>query len=448
MSDKLNQVYSSILLFSGMKADENGYISSNLNDKVEPAFIDGLRLVLPTKYHLGNFEPKEKMIFHPFTENILRGESVVIEKLKKAINIKLNFTIGAVAQSLLNLVASPEQHGNLTSEQSEILTIVKDADEKSVTDFISQMVSGIRNDAERLFVNIYLKRGGNFQGKRYSRVGIVSFPFYEKLKNQEITKIRVKDREPYKQLFQFMFPNLDGPEEYNFGSESHVAPYLEALLRSAANVASRINDLCIIYKDYIDQAESLMFDADWLEDFRDLNALVPEIRKVPVQNGNDGSLDTNEKVQAVPQVQQVQNPYQPVQQPQMQQQYQPQVQPVKTTKRGLDFKSVMQNSPGVQMAGNMLAPVIMQQNYQQQMLQQQQLQQQHAQAAYGIAPMNPQYPQQPMQQPIPPGFMIAPNGQLVPIQQMQQMQQPMMQPVYQQPYQQPMQPQYHNLNRY
>lgn len=437
MSEKINNIYRSILMFSGMKADDQGYVSNNLNGKLEPAIVNSLRLVLPTDHNLRNFNPSEKMVFHPLTENILRGESDVIGKLKKSINIKLNFTIGVIAQSLLNLIASPEQHGNLNSEQSEILTIVSNADEKSVTDFISQMVSGIRNDPERLFVNIYLKRGGTVNGKRYSRAGIVTFPFYEKLKNDEVTKIRVKDKEPFKQLFQFMFPNLDNVEEYNFGSESNVAPYLEALMMTSAQIASRLNDLCITYNKYIDQAESLMFDSDWLEDFKDLPALAPEIRKIPVQHGNEGSIGTDDPVRSnnIPTVQN--NPVMvPQQYPQQQPMMQPQAPGLRTTKRGLDFKSVMQNNQALQMSGNMLAPALQQQQMQQFMLQQQQqMMQQQAQNA-STFPGTVSYPQPGMMPPqmmpqqypqVQPGYAMMPNGQVVP---MQQQMMPQQYPVY------------------
>ena len=398
---KLLEIYTSILKFSGLDADEQGYISSKLDDKRTPLLINGARLVLPTKNNLINFNQDEKIIFHPLTENILRGESDVIKKLKHVINIRLNFTLGVIAQQLLVMVSSPEHHSKLSPEQAEILTIIKDADEKSVHNFISAMVSGIKIKPDNLFVNIYLKRGGTHHGKRFSRVGIVSFPFYDSLKTEKHEKIRVKDKETYKQLFQFIFTSIDDPEEYNFGSNSQVAPYLSALLKTAANIASRLNDIIVMYKDYIDESDKLTFDSDWLEHFDDLNALLPEIRSIPVQYGNDGNInDDNDVLKPIAQAPAaIEQPYQPQPyQPQYQQpipqqpQYMPQQRPeLKVTKRGLDFKSIVQTTPTVAYVPNQLLPQLVQQQYPQQMPQYPQQMPQYPQQM-------PQYPQQMPQQ--------------------------------------------------
>lgn len=359
MSQKLQEIYRSILRFAGMEADAQGYISTAIEDKRLPAFIEGLRMVLPTDNHLRSFNPKEKIIFHPLTENILRGESEIIEKLKKVINIRLNYTIGVVGSSLLSLVASPERHHKLSPEQAELLTSIADCDDKSITNFISVMVSSMKVDPERVFANVYLKRGGTYQGKRYSRVGIVTFPMYEQLLADKVDKIRVKDKETFRQLFNFIFPGLDDAESYNFGSDSHIAPYLEALMRTSANIASRLNDILLMYKDYIDNAEGIMFDPEWMEEFQDLASLAPEIRKVPVQFGNEGAIPGQEKAPEK-QIQYV-APAQPMQ-PQYQPQYQPQMAPiappipeVRKTSRGLDFQSVLATQPGIAHAPNPLA---------------------------------------------------------------------------------------------
>lgn len=369
---ELLPLYTSILKFSGLEPDDQGFISTILDERREPAVINGARMVLPTPNQLRNFNPKEKIIFHPLTENILRGESEVVTKLKLAINIKLNFSVGVIAQHLLNVVASPALHRKLNPEQAELLTSITDCDEKAVTNFITLMIKGVKANPDRLFANIYLKRGGTYHSKRYSRVGIVSFPFYQNLLDDKVEGIRVKDKATYKELFQFIFPAIEDPELYNHGSNSQVAPYLDSLLHTAAKVASRLNDVILTFKDYIDDADSIMFEADWMEDFANLEELIPEIRKIPVQFGNDGSIDAGDKQEPVPQVTQLavvpQQPAYPQQYPQTMQPQQPvQNQParpeVKHTKNGLDFKSVMQANPALQYAQNPMAPILANQQY-------------------------------------------------------------------------------------
>lgn len=424
MSFQLNEIYRSVLKYAGLEADNLGFISTVLDTKRTPTVIGGLQLVLPLDNQLRSFDAKQNIIFHPLTENILRGESEVIAKLKSIINVRLNYTIGTVAVNLLKLLASPEYHGKLNPEQLELITSVADADEKTQVNFVSLMVAGIRADPEGVFTRIYLKRGGTYKGKRYSRVGIVNFPFYEKIMEDKVEKIRVKDKETFRQLFEFMFPNISVAEEYNFGSESQVAPYLEALLRSSSNIAARLNDLLTTYSDFIDDAEKIMFDSDWTDYFQDLNALIPEIRKVPMQHGNDGSITLSEETTKAP-AYVANNPPQtaaPYQQPAMQptapngypQPVQPQVQQppgVKVTKRGIDFQSLLQNNQAVAMAPNALGSQLAMQNYQQQMANMQQTVPGWAQPQQPMMyPGMPQYPQQPQ---LPPGVFMTPNGPMM-----------------------------------
>lgn len=407
---KLLDVYRAVLRYCGLDADDQGYISLVVDDKREPAMIEGLRMVLPTDHHQRSFNPQEKIIFHPLTENILREASEVIQKLKHIVNVRLNVAIGIVGQSLLNLVASPAMHKKLSPEQAELLLVIKDADEKSVTNFISLMVNGIRSNPERLFTNIYLKRGGTYREKRYSRVGIVTFPFYVNLLDDKIEKIRVKDKETYHQLFNYIFPNLEDPEEYNFGSDSNVAPYLEALLRTSANIASRLNDIIQLYKDYIDDAERLMFDAEWMEYFQDLNALIPEIRKVPTQHGSEGTVITKEEPVALAATAMAQqSPSAPAYTQAPAGLQAPAMRPeVKQTKRGLDFKSLMQSSPSLAMVPNPLATQVMNPWQQQQMAEAQRM-------PSWAMPQMPPPPQGAQQGPNGQFYMMTQNGP-VPIQ--------------------------------
>ena len=450
---ELLEVYKSILRFSGLEADTDGFVSTVLGDKREPALVNGKRLVLPTDNHLrGN--DGQKMVFHPLSENILRGESEVITKLTEVINIRLNFTFGIVAQSLLNLVDSPDLHKRLNSSQLALLIAIKEVDNTTLTNFISVMLAGIKSQPTKVFTNIFLNRGGSLNEKRYSRVGVVSFPMWKELQNNAETlfgvKIRVKDRETFKQLYKFVFPSLVTGTEYSRGSDSNTAPFLAVLMNSAMGLASCLNDLLVNYREFIEDADKLMFDGDWTEAFENLEEMVPAIRRIPVQAGNEGRHKVGEVVSDKPvnKVVKPELPAQPVWMPQQPQPAAPPQQPpaapqgpVKTS-GGLDFNSLMASNPALAgmpspMPGQMPYMVqqpniprwaMPQQGYPQQMPMQQ-------------MPMG--YPQQPMQQMMQqpqPGYpqpmQMVPQGypQQMPMQQMpmgypqQPMQQMMQQP--------------------
>lgn len=440
----LIDTYKSILRFASLEADDDGFVYATIGDRKEPALVNGKRLVLPFTQHLRN--PDEKQIFHPLSENIMRGESEIIEKLKENINIKLNYTFGIIAQSLLLLATSPELHEQLDPDQTDALIALKDADPNTTKNFVKLMVAGMKKQPTRLFTNIYLKKGGSVRNKRYSRAGIVVFPTYNMLLKNDAeifgTKLRVKDKDALKQLFQFVFPGIDVEENYNYGSDSTIAPYLDCLLKTAANLAGRFNDILDTYKNYIEDADKLVFDSDWVPMFDNLEILVPEIRHIPMQSGNEGrdrvaESEPEQQSLVVPPVPSQLPPtmQQPMQQPVMAMPYQqpgymPGMYPaqpmmsmpqqpkpeVKVTKRGLDFQSMKLANPMLGAAPNPLQNQLAIQQYQQAMRQQQMQPPQYSQFGMPMPPMmQPGYP--PMQPMMQPGYP-----------QQQMMGQPMMQP--------------------
>lgn len=405
---ELLEVYKSILRFSGLEADTDGFVSTVLGDKREPALVNGKRLVLPTDNHLrGN--DGQKMVFHPLSENILRGESEVITKLTEVINIRLNFTFGIVAQSLLNLVDSPDLHKRLNSSQLALLIAIKEVDNTTLTNFINVMLAGIKSQPTKVFTNIFLNRGGSLNEKRYSRVGVVSFPMWKELQNNAETlfgvKIRVKDRETFKQLYKFVFPSLVTGTEYSRGSDSNTAPFLAVLMNSAMGLASCLNDLLVNYREFIEDADKLMFDGDWTEAFENLEEMVPAIRRIPVQAGNEGRHKVGEVVSDKPvnKVVKPELPAQPVWMPQQPQPTTPTQQPpaapqgpVKTS-GGLDFNSLMASNPALAGTPSPM-PGVMPYMVQQPNIPRWAMPQQGFPQQMPMQQMPMGYPQQPMQQ--------------------------------------------------
>ncbi len=273
-------IYKSVLKYCGLGVDNDGYVFIAMDKDKTRLRLDGKHVVLPTEQHLRNYDASN-ILFHPLSENILeKTESPIIKKLKNIINIRLNQVAGVLAQNLLNILVSPELHKRLNSDQSDILTISSDVDSKMLDFFITYTITNMKKKSSKLFTDVYIKRSGNYQSKKVSRLAVVSFPFYEEI---DTLKCRKKDKVIYKALFEFMFPDIDEVDGYNYGSHSRVAPTLDALLLGSLTVASKLNDLVIQYKDFIDDADMLEFDGEWVDAFNDLEVLVGEIRKIPKQ---------------------------------------------------------------------------------------------------------------------------------------------------------------------
>lgn len=378
MTMKLLDLYTALLKTASMEVTEDGYVSRRIGENSEPATIGGKRLTLPTAEHLARPNLETEIIFHPLSEHILRGESEVLEDFRKSLNITLNFKMSVLMYQLLRLGTSTGDHGKLNPEQSEFLSYIKNADKDTLPHLKKLLGTMAHDQTQKGMVSIYLKRSGSVHKKRYARVGVVNFPLYQELcramesEDHKVfgTKMRVsKDIEPLKKLLEYMVPGIDESEHYYRGSDSEVAPYLDALMKAVMAVGSTVNAQVDLFWKHLDQPEELQIEDGWVEVFDNLAVMLPEIRMIPMQAGNDGkpskAAETNTAVtvttaptapaSALPAA--LTNPASTWQQPTM-----PAYQPAavqKTASGKLDFNSVIANNPAVAAAGGYpMHPVI------------------------------------------------------------------------------------------
>lgn len=361
---KLTDVYKQILACAGMVVDDEGFISVKSKDGPKPALIDGKRMVLPYVNQLRSGDNDTRIIFHPLRENIMKGESEVITKLRTMINIKLNYTFGAIALQLLNLASSPSDQAKLNPFQSEMLSEIGPVGNTISVKFTSILLHAIKNHSDRGFINIFLRKGGSVKGIKYSRVGAVTFPFMEELAKEQAsyygTELSKKDKLAIQNLMKYMFPDLDKPETYYKGSSNEVAPFMDCLMNSIYGVAGRLNDILELFTGIISGGEELVMQAEWVETFKgDLSELLPQIREIPLQAGADGRSSVNETPVAIAPLQQPAMFQQAIQQPvsafgqpmhHPHQQYVP-VQQVPqgpiVTENGVDFNSLIRSNPAL-----------------------------------------------------------------------------------------------------
>lgn len=363
---KMLELYKAILSTGGLSVDKEGLVSANAGDTNIPFNVKGKRLVLPTKDHLTNPDWDSRVVFHPLAENVLRAESDVMVRFRTAINVRANYIVGHLLEELMTIVTSVKQHSKLSPHQAELLSKVKTADDKTMT-CLQAILKAIGVDSkDKQLVNIYLKRGGTVLAKRYSRAAIVTFPLYEVMQNA-ITKnekqvfgitIRTRDKHAICNLLEFIFPGIEDTAAYNKGSDSDIAPFLDSLMKGVMGIASCINTVVDTYDSFLIGATDYKYEDSWVESFDNLATLLPEIRMVPMQAGNEGA--TNTPAPVAPQNTLVTpNPY--VAPPQTQQtNYPVQTQPignynnyqqptapgvVKSANGGIDFAASMRNNP-------------------------------------------------------------------------------------------------------
>lgn len=295
---KLIKLYENILDYCSMTPDKSGKVNisfvfeDNKDGEVTPATLENRQLVMPVDEQFKAYDPDKVIIFHPLQEFVNRGESEVVKALRYQLNVRINYTTLVVAGALLELIGSPAQHKNLTPEQRELLIEVPSGDMTTAARFMEFVVKRFSDASSRFFSNIYLKKAGTYQGQKHARVGVVQFPFYELLETVDF-KFKKNDDQTFKSLLAFMFPgSLDDPEAYNSFSDHRDAPWLDCLLKTSYTLSQRLNELLRLYRPYIEDADKYIFNENWVDELDNIEAYRAEIRRIPSQKGNEGTIET------------------------------------------------------------------------------------------------------------------------------------------------------------
>lgn len=288
------EFYKGILNTVGLSTDEKGgtYMES-IPGQLEPYYIDGKHLVLPTQDVLRNPSWDTQIAFHPLSENIARKNSVVFNNLQRLMNIACNVDIGTLMLHMVRLCADHDKQKTLNHRQTAFLQLFPDADEISVKNF--DKIEG-KNTGENSYVKLITTRDGKLDGQTYPRVTKVSFPFYEecleqsKAKQKEYhlfgIKIRKKDLFGYKALFEYIIKNCGNPDGcYSYGSRSQIAPSFHALMTASHRVKSDTRKVFSLLK--LDVPE--IHWGDQLDNLKQYKGLIPPL------NGNEGELTEGEK---------------------------------------------------------------------------------------------------------------------------------------------------------
>jgi len=305
MSDKLLQVYKHILKTGNIETDSEDYLVKRISkDRTEPFLVDGKRLVLPTTKWLKESNRDSFLVFHPLVENMMaKNESPIMTKFRAALNLKLNVSIASLIHFMVGIAVNEGDHKKLNPDQSSVLSVLKNATPGTLKEFgtihneilqmFKTMTSGKLN---RMFVAIHLRRNGEVDGKPVSRLGVVSFPLYDSLKGVEgaadISDIKLtkKSKEMLISMYEYIFPKLKTDRAaYNAGSDSAIAPFLDAMMKTVYTVGAVINGHVYNFENLIPDHESLLIPAEWYDDFNNLGELNKELFMVPMQKGNDGT---------------------------------------------------------------------------------------------------------------------------------------------------------------
>ena len=267
------------------------------NGSYEPVRIDGKLVILPTKSNLKK-EPEfweDKVSFHPIVEQSFRNESKVFRTLQSLLNWKLINTLAYVAKNLAILASHSTIPKEFNPVQHVLLDALKNADSKTVKQLTEVIDASFIGDKSKRLISTAIKQGGHYKSKQFSAVLITLFSMYDNVNydNKSIFDVKIKrstDLEQIVDLFKFILPHSDieGGEEYNFGSNSNTAPRLDAMLNGYIKVAERLNALMHIYGEFIEGIEDEIIDTEWSEYLSQFNELK---HNIPILEDNFGDIN-------------------------------------------------------------------------------------------------------------------------------------------------------------
>ena len=323
---KLNMldVYDALLTTCGYIVDENGRVRKKFGKALPISLeIEGETryLVLPTRENMTSPDVMNFVFFHPFQENLVRGESRVMSAVRRELNHSYGASVSALMCDIVAISSGTVNHSDLTVEQRKFISSIGKVDERFVKDF-DKIINNLASRKSRNSpVYLSLRKGVNWGGKTHSRAAIWSSPLLEEVMTciEQVNKgtqatpkilgvsVRKGDLKTYENLCRAFFGNIDEKNhEFYSSSDATDAPYCEAFVRSLLTLPKRLNAISDMFytgkgmvhaKEVSKECHEVThIDIAWLEELVKESETgtftVRDWRKeyllIPLQDGNEG----------------------------------------------------------------------------------------------------------------------------------------------------------------
>lgn len=323
---KLNMldVYDALLTTCGYIVDENGRVRKKFGKALPISLeIEGETryLVLPTRENMTSPDVMNFVFFHPFQENLVRGESRVMSAVRRELNHSYGASVSALMSDIVAISSGTVNHSDLTVEQRKFISSIGKVDERFVKDFDKIINNLASRKSRNTPVYLSLRKGVNWGGKTHSRAAIWSSPLLEEVMTciEQVNKgtqatpkilgvsVRKGDLKTYENLCRAFFGNIDEKNhEFYSSSDATDAPYCEAFVRSLLTLPKRLNAISDMFytgkgmvhaKEVSKECHEVThIDIAWLEELvkeaESGNFTVRDWRKeyllIPLQDGNEG----------------------------------------------------------------------------------------------------------------------------------------------------------------
>ena len=310
----LIDTYENMLSLVGMECTKDGFVRMAIGEGEYLPVLgkDGKVVVLPIPDRLRDPKVVDYEVFHLLSDNSKTNDPDLLARYRHWMINRFNIVIGGMGDIILSIVADKDLIKKLRPDQNGIVEMVEQSDQRAIDDFSAiSVLAATPNQVKQVFMSMYVKPAQVIDKKSYARIATINFPFYEQLiqleeelaevkktpKGKPVAKverevfgvpIRIKDQETYKGLMHFLIPNLEIKHAYDLGTNSRIAPSLDAMMRAFLPLAAHLNNVGELLKKLdprfdaaIDQME---FNLEWADAFQNLDGLWDQIRMLPQMN--------------------------------------------------------------------------------------------------------------------------------------------------------------------
>ena len=287
----LAAVYRKLLASINVTPKSDGLLIQTIDDIEKQVLVESKPLALPTAEIVNNYTDSI-VLFHPLCENLLLGESPVLQELRALIMDFLNDLILNTVDSVLSIAVDSDLISDLSPTQVDFMRSTSGADATTLKNWRAIMRRAESRGSANRVATIFLKRGAQLNSDTYKRVAIVNFNIYHELSDGKLNifgaKIRKTDAKVYTKILESIFKDIDMIDEYSAGSNALTAPYFDALLRAYDNVLKTVNSVTWNLRKPIEQSTGLKLHVkdDFMECFKDLMKYRDVLPTMPLNDGD------------------------------------------------------------------------------------------------------------------------------------------------------------------
>lgn len=286
--------YTGFLHDVGFKVEDDESISRYNRNKSGvgylPVTTGGLPLVIGSKEQLDK-GGDSNIIYHPLTEDALKGESYTIKITKEQMNRMLAMRFLTNLRGLGEALVT-KRSSKVTAKQTKLFNQNPDFDEKALSDLIKIVGKAKSSVVNRHLVGIYLhSKGVQFEGHPVKRLAKVSSSLRDALESKDkdvwgVEKISRVRRKAIIQLIDTILPGVN-EDAYTHGSNNKTAPYFDAMTNAFLNLSYQLDTIEHTCSSLYNDELMIKPKYEWVDKLTNLAKLAAPIPPLRGNMGND-----------------------------------------------------------------------------------------------------------------------------------------------------------------